>query len=64
MLMSTEFIVYLWLLPVTVFILIPFFLFIGWMIVSCIRWFVSSNSFITEKSSENPSEDELQPSEV
>lgn len=48
MLMSMDYIVYLWLLPVTIFILIPLLLLIGWQIVSVLRVMISSLGFIKE----------------
>ena len=40
MLFSTEYIVYLWLVPVTLFIILPLFMSVVWLIGFCLKEFV------------------------
>jgi len=64
MLFSSEYLVLLLLLPVTVFILIPLFMFVGWMTYLSMRELFFSRKPRTEESTKVHIEDSLRPAEA
>lgn len=64
MIMSTDYIVYLWLLPVTVFTVIPLLALNGWIMVQCIKYLAFNPKPMVEKSSGGEYENGLLPSDA